>query len=85
MEVLDSDGKVCTDLTNVLNRWKADYSNLLNQEKSPSKVYNSAANIPNNDTFNDFLLTDPISFTETVAVIEKAKKGKSPGYDNLTC
>lgn len=83
IEVLDSDGKVCTDLTNVLNRWKADYSNLLNQEISPSKVYISSANIPNNDTFNDFLLTDPISFTETMAVIEKAKKEKSPGYDIL--
>jgi hypothetical protein len=35
------------------------------------------------DTFSDFILTEPISFAETISVIEKAKKGQSAGYDDL--
>ena len=42
-----------------------------------------ATNKNRSDTFNDFILTEPISFAETISVIEKAKKGQSAGYDDL--
>ena len=81
MEVLDIQGNISTDLTTVLNKWKTDFSDLLNQV-SQTSTSNANIIIPDNGTFNVFLLTEPISFHETVNVINNAKKGKAAGFDN---
>ena len=83
MEVIDDDGNVSSQLTEVLNKWKSAYSNLLNQQYSTTNETELATNKNRSDTFNDFILTEPISFAETISVIEKAKKGQSAGYDDL--
>ncbi|CAG2247868.1 unnamed protein product [Mytilus edulis] len=82
MEVIDQDGNVNSNLTAVLDKWKSEYSNLLNQKIS-TKVSETQNHAYTKNTFNDFLLTEPISFAETASVIDKAKKGKSAGFDNL--
>jgi hypothetical protein len=74
---------VSSQLTEVLNKWKSAYSNLLNQQYSTTNETELATNKNRSDTFNDFILTELISFAETISVIEKAKKGKSAGYDDL--
>jgi hypothetical protein len=83
MEVIDDDGNVSSQLTEVLNKWKSAYSNLLNQQYSTTNETELTTNKNRSDTFNDFILTEPISFAETISVIEKAKKGQSAGYDDL--
>ena len=72
-----------SQLTEVLNKWKSAYSNLLNQQYSTTNETELATNKNRSDTFNDFILTELISFAETISVIEKAKKGQSAGYDDL--
>ncbi|CAG2218028.1 unnamed protein product [Mytilus edulis] len=83
MEVIDDDGIVSSELTDVLDKWKSEYSELLNQQNSSIRVSDSCTSLNEASTFNDFLLTEPISFQETVQVIEKTKRGKSAGIDNL--
>ncbi|CAG2217085.1 unnamed protein product [Mytilus edulis] len=83
MEVIDDDGNVSSELTDVLDKWKSEYSELLNQQNSSIRVSDSCTSLNEASTFNDFLLTEPISFQETVHVIEKTKRGKSAGIDNL--
>lgn len=76
MEVIDDDGNVSSQLTEVLN-------NLLNQQHSTTNKTELATNKNRSDTLNDFILTEHIPFVETISVIEKATKGKSAGYDAL--
>ncbi|CAG2205739.1 unnamed protein product [Mytilus edulis] len=83
MEVIDQDGNVNSNLTAVLDKWKSEYSNLLNQKIS-TKVSETQNHAYTKNTFNDFLLTEPISFAETASVIDKAKKGKSADYVDST-
>ncbi|CAG2197390.1 unnamed protein product [Mytilus edulis] len=83
MEVIDDDGIVSSELTDVLDKWKSEYSELLNQQNSSIRVSDSCTSLNEASTFNDFLLTEPISYQETVHVIEKTKRGKSAGIDNL--
>ena len=45
------------------------------QQYSTTNETELATNKNRSDTFNDFILTEPISFAETITVIEKAKKG----------
>ncbi|VDI17339.1 Hypothetical predicted protein [Mytilus galloprovincialis] len=83
MEVIDDDGNVSSELTDVLDKWKSEYSELLNQQNSSIRVSDSCTSLNEASTFDDFLLTEPISYQETVHVIEKTKRGKSAGIDNL--
>ena len=54
MEVIGSDGNISSDLTDVLNRWKSDYSNLLNQQNCSIGVSYSCSRMNEESTFNDF-------------------------------
>ena len=87
MEVVDTDGNICSDIKVVLNKWKSDYSALLNQRDLNTCMSNFSSHadtgLQTKDTFNDFLLTEPISYQETLHAVETAKKGKSAGFDNL--
>ena len=83
MKISDNEGNISSDFSLVLNKWKIEFSNLLNQEPQTNIFNTIGGPILNNGTFNDFLLTDPITFYETVNVINKAKNGKAAGFDNL--
>jgi hypothetical protein len=72
MEVIDDDGNVSSPLTEVLNKWKSAYSNLLNQQYSITNETELATIKNRSDTFSDFILTEPISFAETISVIERS-------------
>ena len=72
MEVIDDDGNVSSQLTELLDKWKSAYSNLLNQQYSTTNETELATNKNRSDTFNDFILTEPISFAETISVIERS-------------
>lgn len=84
MEVVDSEGTVSSDITKVSDKWKSEYSTLLNQQRgviADGSIHESCS--AGKRTFNDYLLTEPISYNETLFAIEKAKRGKSAGFDNL--
>jgi hypothetical protein len=84
MEVVDSEGTVSSNITKVLDKWKSEYFTLLNQQRgviADGSIRESCS--AGKRTFNDYLLTEPISYSETLFAIEKAKRGKSAGFDNL--
>ncbi|CAG2257093.1 unnamed protein product [Mytilus edulis] len=81
MEVIDQDGNVNSNLTAVLDKGSRNIVFLLS--KISTKVSETQSHASTKNTFSDFLLTEPISFAETASVIDKAKKGKSAGFDNL--
>ena len=62
MEVVDSEGTVSSDITKVLDKWKSEYSTLLNQQRDVIAVGSSHESCSTGKrTFNDYLLTEPIS------------------------
>ena len=86
MEVVDSHGNVSTNVDDVLEKWKSEYSILLNQPTS--EVNADVSNLQDQNsgdvlTLNDFLLTDEISFEEVVNAVNMVKMGKASGIDNI--
>jgi len=73
MEVIDSNGNVSNAVSDVLEKWKSDYSNLLNQQPSNqvhSDIINPVVDQSGNAvTINYFLLTEEISIEEVCNVV----------------
>ena len=81
MEVIDWNGNVSNAVNDVLEKWKSDYSNLLNQQPS-SQVHSDIINqlvdqSGNAVTVNDFLLTEEISIEEVCNAVNTVKEGKA--------
>lgn len=87
MEVIDSNGNVSNAVNDVLEKWKSDYYNLLNQQPSNqmhSDVINPLVEQSGNAvTINYFLLTEDISIGEVCNAVNTVKKGKASGVDNI--
>jgi hypothetical protein len=81
-------GNVSNAVNDVLEKWKSDYSNLLNQQPS-SQVHSDVINqlvdqSGNAVTVNDFLPTEEISVEEECNDVNTVKKSKASGVDNIT-
>ena len=79
MEIKLNDGSVCTDRETVLNKWKNDFSLMLNIVQNVSI---ECENNPIVDKTDEFLDCD-ITIEEVFHVLKLAKNGKSPGIDEL--
>ncbi len=92
-EVYDDDGNICTDRETVLNRWKADYCHLLND--NPGEYDNVFyENIKTAKEHQEREMQDPlydmnadlnksIELHEVKKMVDKAKTGKSAGVDGI--
>ena len=79
MEIKLNDGSVCTDRKIVLDKWKSDFSSMLNINCDVS-IENENNHI--SDQVDEFLDCD-ITVEEVFHVLNLAKNGKSPGIDDL--
>ena len=78
MEVKLDDGSIVCDKKIVLDKWKNEFSNMLNRNDHNSVEYVQNANI----VCDEFLDTE-ITCEEVYNVLISAKNGKSPGYDEI--
>jgi hypothetical protein len=78
---------VSNAVNDVLEKWKSDYSNLLNQQPNNqvhSDVINPLVDQSGNAvTIKDFLLTEEISIEEVCNAVNAVKKDKASGVDNI--
>ena len=92
-EIYDSDGNLCTDREAVLNKWKDDYCNLLNENPGSydndfyDHTIKNKEHLERNMTDPLFVmnhsLNKPLDFSEIEKAINKAKVGKSAGIDGI--
>ncbi len=80
MEVVLDDGTVSNNLQTVMNKWKHDFSSLLNVNHSDQfgvhPDINAHANV-------DPILSDDISLLEVRQAVTRAKRGKACGPDGI--
>ncbi|XP_063442617.1 uncharacterized protein LOC134722912 [Mytilus trossulus] len=79
MEVKLSDESVSCDKNVVLDKWKCEFSNMLNR-----KNHNNVEYIHSNENVYDDYLDSFISYEEVYNVLLSSKNGKSPGCDEIT-
>ena len=79
MEVLLSDGSLSTDVKDVLIKWEHDYSKLLNTSNETLNYEHSQ----NACSTSDIVLDRNISILEVKRAVDKAKKCKAAGIDNI--
>ena len=82
MEVIDTDGSISRDQHVVLNKWKKEFSNLLNPQLSnrPGDRLNRNANIT---SYCEGAMNDEISVQEVAESMKALKNNKSYGVDEL--
>jgi hypothetical protein len=83
-EVVDAEGDTCSDRKEVLNRWKADFSGLLNAENTnvtEGATQSSETERGTNQTVVDAGITLPIRLKEVELALRKAQNGKAQGFD----
>ncbi|CAG2196716.1 unnamed protein product [Mytilus edulis] len=79
MEVKLSDESVSCDKNVVLDKWKCEFSNMLNRNN-----HNNVEYIHSNENVYDDYLDSFISYEEVYNVLLSSKNGKSPGCDEIT-
>ena len=89
LAVYDSDGQLNTDINYVLNKWRTDFSDLLNR---PSETTNDAFyvkcmeekdNIEKNMQNCNSELNEDIGLGELKKIVKKLKNNKASGIDNI--
>ena len=78
MEVKINNGSICNDKNVVLDKWKTDFSNMLNKNNSNNIDINS-----NSESIHDEYLDSDITTNEVYNVLNCSTNGKSPGMDDL--
>ena len=79
MEITLSDGSICDDKNIVMDKWKNDFADILNQNSDDSYC---VENLYNNIISDEFLDSE-ITIDEVYHVLKLSKSGKSPGVDNI--
>ena len=79
MEVEGESGDVDRNILNVLDRWKQDFSSLLNAANINSATFGNETNNEDSDPFLD----SHINIMEVRKVVFDAKKGKACGLDQI--
>ncbi|CAG2195601.1 unnamed protein product [Mytilus edulis] len=79
MEVKLEDNTICTDPKIVLDKWKCDFSNMLNS----GNVYETTEKDVNSCIITDDILDSEITNEEVVNILKVSKAGKSPGCDEI--
>ncbi|KAK6191131.1 hypothetical protein SNE40_002872 [Patella caerulea] len=88
LEVIDDNGTIISDLNDVLNKWKTDYSELYNSEhinfdeqhkQSVKENYKTLFNID----MNNAILNEAITKDEVKDAISRLKRGKAVGFDDI--
>ncbi|KAK6181954.1 hypothetical protein SNE40_009730 [Patella caerulea] len=88
MEVTKADGTVSHDVNDVLEKWKADFDNLLNPSNNTNKSDESIfeiniATASNNRFDNARKMNGDIALCEVEDALRRAKSGKAPGCDDI--
>jgi hypothetical protein len=78
MEVKINDGSICNDKKVVLDKWKNDFSNMLNKNYSNNIDINS-----NSESIHHEYLDSEITTNEVYNVLKCSKNRKSPGVDDI--
>jgi hypothetical protein len=78
MEVKIKNGSICNDKNLVLDKWKNDFSNMLNKNYSNNTDINS-----NSEIIHDEYLDSEITTKEVYNVLKCPKNRKSPGVDDI--
>ena len=81
-EVLDAEGNSVNDHVSVLQKWKDDFSQLLNSDENEYVVPVPDTTPPEPNTIETGL-DDDISLAEVKESLVRAKSGKAVGYDAL--
>ena len=85
-EVKLEDGSISNDMQTVMNRWKNDFSNLLNPINDTTDTDRPVI-VPNNNLnhamLNDVELNGNITYEELCKVIKNAGNNKAPGHDDI--
>ncbi|CAC5404797.1 unnamed protein product [Mytilus coruscus] len=76
--VMDNDGNMRTDKDFVLDRWKTDFEELLNENANQSFVNNGDTDYNQRDVST---LNEPITREEITSAVENAKLRKASGFD----
>ncbi|XP_071123605.1 uncharacterized protein [Mytilus edulis] len=79
MEVKMEDNSICTDPKIVLDKWKCDFSNMLNS----GNLYETTEKDVNSCIITDDILDSEITNEEVVNILKLSKAGKSPGCDEI--
>ena len=86
LEVKLEDGSVSDDIPTVLNRWKTDFSNLLNpvsEVSDANRPFNVLGNNQNPLLLNDTELNETITHDELIKVLKTAGSNKASGHDTI--
>ncbi|CAG2239279.1 unnamed protein product [Mytilus edulis] len=79
MEVTMEDNSICTDSKIVLDKWKCDFSNMLNS----GNLYEATEKDVNSCIITDGILDSEITNDEVLNILKLSKAGKSPGCDEI--
>ncbi len=79
MEVVLDNGNISSNVTDVLTKWQRDFSNLLNS----NTVEDRDVFLPHENILSDNILDRHISILEVKTAIDRAKRGKACGSDNI--
>ncbi|MEW8546052.1 MAG: hypothetical protein AB2693_21220, partial [Candidatus Thiodiazotropha sp.] len=88
MEIVDSEGNSVFDTERVLEKWKSDYSNLLNSENTENLDTEQSDQMLQNDARNDEQLNldslnMDITYQEVHDAVYRAKLRKASGFDGI--
>ena len=86
LEVKLEDDSVSDDIPTVLNRWKTDFSNLLNpvsEVSDANRPFNALGNNQNPLILNDTELNGTITHDELIKILKTAGNNKAPGHDTI--
>ncbi|CAG2239248.1 unnamed protein product [Mytilus edulis] len=79
MEVTMKDNSICTDPKIVLDKWKCNFSNMLNS----GNLYEATEKDVNSCIITDGILDSEITNEEVLNILKLSKAGKSPGCDEI--
>ena len=82
IEIITQDGPISNDIDEVLQKWKADFSDLLNCNFSNTGVEIGPDERPVPDR-NRTVFDDNFSILEIKKAVGNAKRGKSCGFDQI--
>ena len=82
MEVIDVDGSISRDPHVVLNKWKTDFSQLLNPQLSENQN-NINDRYTNISSYSDRGMNDEISVREVADAMKSLKNNKAYGVDEM--